>query len=160
MILSCDCIKWITNIQRSLGSNDLYQNRIPWLCWYLPIIWQVYRFTIKIWPWVTQWVCSEQVLNYNVRRFYLPPSWSSGKRVWLKRDGCGSIPTCGNALYFLIFSFLRSGTKAKVRRWVPPLNTQCLEKFGGMSYHSAYPPCMRDTAWIWFLIWIYLNKRV
>ena len=60
--------------------------------------------------------------------------------------------------YFLIFSFLRSGTKAKVRRGVPPLNTKCLEKFGAKwgtecesernvneSYHyvpSAYPPAV------------------
>ena len=33
--------------------------------------------------------------------------------------------------YFLIFSFLRSGIKSKVRRWFPPLNTQYIEKFFG-----------------------------
>ena len=42
----------------------------------------------------------------------------------------GSIPTWGNGLLFIIFSFLRSDTKSKVRRWVPQHDAQCLEKFG------------------------------
>ena len=34
-------------------------------------------------------------------------------------------------LFKFIYSFLRSETKAKAPRWVLPLNTQSLEKFGG-----------------------------
>ena len=33
-------------------------------------------------------------------------------------------PLEGMNYYFLMFLFIRSGSKAKARRWVPPLNTQ------------------------------------
>ena len=65
--------------------------------------------------------------------------------------------------YFLIFSFHRSGTRVKIRRWVQPLNTQCLEKFGRKweteCLTLGYPCllcCVRDTMWSWldFLYWI------
>ena len=35
-------------------------------------------------------------------------------------------------LLIFIFLFLRSGVKAKTRRWVPPLNTQCLLTLGSL----------------------------
>ena len=43
----------------------------------------------------------------------------------------GSIPTKGTELLFInIFISLLSISRQKARRWVPPFNTQCLEKIG------------------------------
>ena len=53
-----------------------------------------------------------------------------------------------------IFPFLRSGVEAKARRWVLPLNTQCLQNLAESGDRSVLTigslclPCfVRDTAW-------------
>ena len=65
-------------------------------------------------------------------------SWRRGSRVWLWRFWVRS-PLEGMNCYFWIFSLLRSGTKAKARRWIPPLNAQCLEKFGSACLNTRFP---------------------
>ena len=51
-----------------------------------------------------------------------------GTKVWLWRDGCGFDPTWRNEIFSLIYiSFYSLWCRGEERRWVPPLNTQCLQ---------------------------------
>ena len=57
-------------------------------------------------------------------------------------------------LFTFIFLFLRFGVEVKVRRWVPPLNTQYLQNSAESEEHSVLILgslyllcCVRDTAW-------------
>ena len=77
--------------------------------------------------------------------------------MWLlNRLIVGSIPHSRKMKYLFtfIFSFLRSGVRGKARRWVQPLNTQCLQNSAERGERSALtlsslclPCCLRDTAW-------------
>ena len=65
--------------------------------------------------------------------------------------------------YFLIFPFCRSGTKAKSRRWVLPLNTQCLPKIWREVGYTRFAGCLGlpcyyvwDTVWKQIIIQIYI----
>ena len=73
------------------------------------------------------------------------------QKVWLQnRLIVGSIPTRGHNLYFHFI--------ALARRWVQPLNTQCLQNLAESGERSVLtlgslylPCCVRDTAWSWFI---------
>ena len=59
----------------------------------------------------------------------------------------------------LIFPCLRSGVE--VKRWVLPLNTQCLQNSAESEERTVLtlgslclPFCVRDTAWCWFIYFI------
>ena len=95
---------------------------------------RVYVVTRTEWDVVSPYAKNKKYIYYIWFKLWLQlrPSLPSATRLWLKRDRCGfRSPLEEMPHYFLIFLFLRSGTKAKVRYWVLSLNTQCLKKFGG-----------------------------
>ena len=72
------------------------------------------------------------------------------RRLWV-RLSLGGIND-----YLLVFSILSSVSKAKARRWVPPLNTQCLENSSESGERTVLTLgslclscCVQDTAWSW-----------
>ena len=75
----------------------------------------------------------------------------------------GSIPARGDEIFTYIYiSISTLWCRGKERRWVPPLNTQCLHNSTENGERSiltlgslCLPCCMRNTAWICF----YLHKK-
>ena len=76
----------------------------------------------------------------------------------LSRLSVGSIPTRRNELFILIYiSILSVWCRGKVRRWVPPLNTQCLWWWDLMESRELWcvltlgslclSYCVRHAAW-------------
>ena len=57
------------------------------------------------------------------------PVVGQGHKVWLyNRLVVGSIPTRGNEIFIYIYICVSSlWYRGKARRWVPPLNTQCIQ---------------------------------
>ena len=89
-------------------------------------------------------------------------SWRRGAECACKSTGCGFDPQSRrwNIYFTLIFLFLRSGVEGKARRWVLPLNTQCLQnsaESGERSVLTRGSLCLsyyvRDTAWSWKKNW-------
>ena len=60
-------------------------------------------------------------------------------------------------IFIYIYNFISSlWCRGKARHWVPPLNTQCLQKSAEIGEQSVLtlgslclPCCVRDTAWSW-----------
>ena len=92
-------------------------------------------------------------------RIFFRPSWRRGTKCDWKTDWLWVRFPLEEMKYLLkfIFPFLRSGAEA--RRWVLPLNTQCLQNSAESGERSVLtlgslclPCCMRDTAGSWFFL--------
>ena len=88
----------------------------------------------------------------------MKPFVAQRHKVWLYRLVVDSIPTRGNEIFIYIYIFISSlwcGDKA--RRWVPPINMQCLQNSAKSRKRTVLilaslclPFCVRYTAWSWF----------
>ena len=100
------------------------------------------------WRYETFYITS-YVLKKN-QRFH---QWLSGARCDCKTDWLWALVKEMKYLLKFIFPFLRSA-----RRWVLPLNAQCLQNWAESGERSVLtidslclPCCVRDTAWSWFI---------
>ena len=73
----------------------------------------------------------------------------------------GSIPTRGKEIFLEIYSSVSSLWRGKEHRWVPPLNSQCLQNSAERSVLTlgplCLPHCVLNTAWSWFDLFYFLN---
>ena len=84
---------------------------------------------------------------------------AGAQSVIVNRLVMGPIPTQEDEIFIYIYifiSFLWCRAKGKARRWVPPLNTKCLQKLAESGERSililgslCLPCCVRNTAWSW-----------
>ena len=89
-----------------------------------------------------------------------PASRSEGAQsVTAKSTDCGFNPR-GNEIFTNFYIFISSfWCRDRARRWVPPLNTQCLHNSAEngkrcvLTLGSFYVPCcVRNKAWSWFYL--------
>ena len=92
-------------------------------------------------------------------------SWRGGTKCDCKIDSLWVRSPLEEMKYLFIYIFISSlWRRGKARRWIPPLNTQCLQNSAESGERSVstlgslcLPYCVRDTAWSWF---IYYKRRV
>ena len=134
----------------------------PWIkywCCVEYILFKVNTLLFCIWSWyvipaeinlIYLKVCSvkcfckmKNLIILFYRGYYRGQSWRSGTKCDCKIDWLWVRSPLEEMKYLpkFIFPFLRSGIETKARRWVPPLNTQCLQNPAESGERSVITLC-------------------